>query len=127
VSYKKVPRADSPAAHMVQAPAVRKQAEHAGQAFIEMLCPYTTRLVLPHLYAGFEGRRNWQVRLEQCAAAGHFCRTCLAALCENGRSVHHTSTSHKYKLGCICSGCHAAMWRNASPCTGCFDAAADIC
>ena len=46
----------------IQAPAARKAAEQAGSAFIEMLNPYTTRLVLPHLYAGFEGRRNWQVR-----------------------------------------------------------------
>lgn len=46
----------------VQAPPVRKVAEQAGQAFIEMLCPYTTRLVLPYLFACFDGRRNWQVR-----------------------------------------------------------------
>ena len=45
----------------LQAPAVRKAAEHAGQAFIEMLNPYTTGLVLPHLFSCFDGRRNWQV------------------------------------------------------------------
>lgn len=112
---------------MVQAPAVRKQAEHAGQAFIEMLCPYTTRLVLPHLYAGFEGRRNWQVRLERCAAAGHFCRSCPAALFKKMvvlyiMQVHYTSQTRLH-----CCDCHAAMWRNASPCTGYFNATADRC
>lgn len=42
-------------------PNVRKRAEQAGEAFIEMMNPWTTRLVLPVLYTGFEGRRNWQV------------------------------------------------------------------
>ena len=45
----------------LEAPPVRKAADQAGMAFIEMLCPYTTRLVLPYLFSGFEGRRNWQV------------------------------------------------------------------
>ena len=40
---------------------MRKATEQAGQAFIEMLCPYTTQLVLPHLFSCFDGRRNWQV------------------------------------------------------------------
>lgn len=44
-----------------QAPAVRKAVEQAGEAFIESLCPYTTRLVLPYLFDCFDGRRNWQV------------------------------------------------------------------
>lgn len=46
---------------LLQAPNVRKRAEQAGEAFIEMLNPWSTRLVLPALYSGFEGRRNWQV------------------------------------------------------------------
>jgi hypothetical protein len=56
----------SPEPHLLQAPPVRKRADQAGEAFIEMLNPWTTPLVLLVLYEGFANKRNWQVLIWLC-------------------------------------------------------------
>lgn len=57
-----------------KAPPVRKRADQAGEAFIEMLNPWTTPLVLLVLYEGFTNKRNWQVKAGSLQLLTHLAR-----------------------------------------------------